>query len=342
MRGEVNPDALTLYLKAKKMSGGIVELPAGERNHLYMLRGADHGHPLVNAIDSFVPPIVREIEQLTASQPIPDRLLDIFETIPVSYVTVHRPFLSPEGRAALEIFLIRGVATGRLRFIESFEASNREGAEHTNDLYAVIKTQPDAHSEVAASPSVSDETLDSLFSGLVEESSHSAGLIFRYYKASYGRLPRFAEFVQDLEAVRRIAGSGGIDEVSSRAFSEAWVTRRGFISKYAGLGDEEYVSALFSQAGLGGAGSQRVRVLKQLQDKTMTRAAVLQQVVEDPIFAMKEIKPAFVLMLYFAYLHRDPDHDGYQFWLSNLDRSSDYGGLTRAFANANERQLKAN
>ncbi len=39
---------------------------------------------------------------------------------------------------------------------------------------------------------------------------------------------------------------------------------------------------------------------------------------------------------------RDPDHDGYQLWLGNLDRSSDYGGLTRAFAKASERQLKAN
>ncbi len=139
------------------MSGGIVELPAGNWDHLYMLRAADHGHPLVNGSYSFVPPLAREIEELNASQPIPDRLLDIFETIPVSYVTVHRPFLSPERRAALEIFLTHGVATGRLRFIESFEASNREGAEHTNDLYAVIKTQPDAHSEVAVLPAVSDE-----------------------------------------------------------------------------------------------------------------------------------------------------------------------------------------
>ena len=236
MRGEIDPDALTLYLKTQKMSGGIVELPASDSDHLYMLRAADHGHPLVNGSYSFVPPLTKEIEELNASQPIPDRLLDIFETIPVSYVTVHRPLLSPERRAALEIFLIRGVATGRLRFIKSFEASNREGTEHSNDLYAVTKTEPDAHGEVAPSPAVSDETLG----------------------------------------------------------------------------------------------------------KTMTRAAVLQQVVEDPIFAAKEIKPAFVLLLYFAYLHRDPDHDGYQFWLSKLDRSSDYGGLTRAFANASERQLKSN
>jgi hypothetical protein len=342
LRGEIDPDALTLYLKARKMSGGIVELPAGDRDHLYMLRAADHGHPLVNGSYSFVPPLTREIEELNASQPIPDRLLDIFETIPVSYVTVHRPFLSPESRAALEIFLIRGVAAGRLRFIKSFEASNREGAEHSNDLYAVIKTEPEAHSEVAVLPSVSAETLESLFPGLLEESSHSAGLIFRYYKASFGRLPRFDEFVSDLEAVKRIAGPGRIDEASSRAFGEAWVNRRGFISKYAGLSDEQYVSALFSQAALDETGSQRVRLLQQLQDKTITRAAVLQQVVADPIFATKEIKPAFVLLLYFSYLHRDPDLEGYQFWLSNLDRSSDYGGLTRAFANAIERQLKSN
>ena len=147
MRGEADPDALTLDLKSRKMNGGIIELPIGDRDHIYMLRAADHGHPLVNGRYSFVPPLQKEIEQLVANQPISDRLLDILETIPVSYLTVHHALLSPEERDGIESFLERGVATGRLRLIKSFPAAPSEGPEERDDLYAVTKTEPKAQSE---------------------------------------------------------------------------------------------------------------------------------------------------------------------------------------------------
>ena len=141
IRGEINPDALTLDLKSRKMFGGIVELPMGDAtDHLYMLRAADHLHPLVNGKYSFVPPLQIEIEQLTAARPIPDRLLDIFESIPVSYVTVHHAFLSPDGQEAIQRFLDRGVAAGRLLFIKSFEEEASNGVRQHNDLYGVTKT----------------------------------------------------------------------------------------------------------------------------------------------------------------------------------------------------------
>lgn len=148
IRGEINPDALTLDLKSRKMSGGIVELPMGDAtDHLYMLRAADHLHPLVNGKYSFVPPLQIEIEQLTAARPIPDRLLDIFEGIPVSYVTVHHAFLSPNDEEAIQSFLDRGVAAGRLRFIKNFEGDVSNGLRQHNDLYAVKKTEPNAQGE---------------------------------------------------------------------------------------------------------------------------------------------------------------------------------------------------
>jgi hypothetical protein len=145
IRGEVDPDALTLDLKARKMSGGIIELPMGDAtDHLYMLRAADHLHPLVNGKYSFVPPLQLEIEQLTLARPIPDQLLDIFERIPVSYVTVHHAFLSTDDEEATQRFLDRGVATGRLRLIKNFEADGIDGVRQHNDLYAVTKTEPKA------------------------------------------------------------------------------------------------------------------------------------------------------------------------------------------------------
>lgn len=142
IRGEADPDALTLDLKSRRMSGGIIELPIGDRDHLYMLRAADHGHPLVNGRYSFVPPLQKEIEQLVANQPISDRLLEVLETIPVSYITVHHGLLSPEERDGIQSFLERGVASGRLRFVKSFAAASNEGPGGRDDLYAVTKTEP--------------------------------------------------------------------------------------------------------------------------------------------------------------------------------------------------------
>ncbi len=146
IRGEVDPDALTMDLKYRQMAGGILELPIGERaDHLYMLRAADHLRPLVNGKDSFVPPLQNEIEQLAASRTIPDRLLDIVESIPVSYITVHYDFLSPEERESIQSFLNHGVAMKRLRFIKSFNGKDNDGRDQPTDLYAVTKTEPNSN-----------------------------------------------------------------------------------------------------------------------------------------------------------------------------------------------------
>jgi hypothetical protein len=144
IRGEIDPDALTLDLKDRKMSGGIIELPLNNLDHVYMLRAADHLHPIVNGRYSFVPELQKRIQELTSSTRIPDQVLDTFENIPVSYVTVHYAMLSPDERTNVEDFLSRGVASGRLRFIKSFDAGIVDGVSQHNDLYAVTRTEPNA------------------------------------------------------------------------------------------------------------------------------------------------------------------------------------------------------
>jgi hypothetical protein len=62
---------------------------------------------------------------------------------------------------------------------------------------------------------------------------------------------------------------------------------------------------------------------------TDSRASVLRKVAENSEFKRKETNPAFVLMQYFGYLHRNPDegpdHDfgGFNFWLNKLN---EHGG----------------
>lgn len=168
LRGAVDPDALTLRLKATEMRGGLVELPAGEEgsNYLYVLRAADHARPLVTGVSGFVPPLEAEIETLTREHPVPERFLDLLETIPASYLIVHNGNLLPDNRAALEFVLARGTATGRLRFIRSYNADPLR-----DDLYAVTKTEPQAKSE---SPLPTFVSSASDYPSLAAESKQSA------------------------------------------------------------------------------------------------------------------------------------------------------------------------
>lgn len=145
IKGEVDPDAITIRLKETPMAGGIVEFPAEKNNYAYfryMLRAADHGRPIVTASSSFAPRIILELESLTKARPIPDRLLDLLEEIPTSYLVVHNSMLTLESRHAIEIALARGMAAGRIKFINSFGDSTKR-----DDLYAITKVEPKAQSE---------------------------------------------------------------------------------------------------------------------------------------------------------------------------------------------------
>jgi len=141
--GDAEPDALTRRLAALPMKGGLVELPSGgpRGNYLYVLRAADHGKPLVNAVSGFGTPEGSRIEELTRRRPIPDELLDLFESIPVSYLTVREAWLFPEEREAMRSFLTRGAASGRLRFQGRYDERLHA------DLYAVAKTEPGTPAE---------------------------------------------------------------------------------------------------------------------------------------------------------------------------------------------------
>ena len=58
-------------------------------------------------------------------------------------------------------------------------------------------------------------------------------------------------------------------------------------------------------------------------DGGTTRAAVLRQVVENEGFIRAKANQMFVMMEYFGYLRREPDEEGYQFWLNKLNQ---FGG----------------
>jgi hypothetical protein len=165
MRGAADPDETTEFLKRTAMRGGIVDLPTSFPGpYEAMLRAADHGRPLVNAVSGFTPPIVERLEQLLASRPIPEALLDHLESIPASYVVVHESRLLPDELLALRAVLSRGLATDRLRFAGRFDGRHRR-----NDVYAVTKTEPKAAAGKAP-PWDIDSTLRTLGASRADES----------------------------------------------------------------------------------------------------------------------------------------------------------------------------
>lgn len=143
IHGEVDPDPLTIRLKQTQMAGGLAELPYGEttaKGYLYTLRAADHGQPLITAVSGFTPPIQTQIQFLSESHPIPEKFIDLLESIPCSYLVIHNQILATEERPTLEALLRRNTSSGRLRYINSYGEA---------DLYAISKIEPNAHTEAA-------------------------------------------------------------------------------------------------------------------------------------------------------------------------------------------------
>jgi hypothetical protein len=57
-------------------------------------------------------------------------------------------------------------------------------------------------------------------------------------------------------------------------------------------------------------------------------------------FRAREYNPSFVLMQYFGYLQRDPDRNGYDFWLEVLStrEPNNYRGMVCSFVTSAEYQ----
>jgi serine protease AprX len=156
------------------------------------------------------------------------------------------------------------------------------------------------------------------------EFQETGGLVDGLYRASYGRRPLFAEFMPDTAVVAHDVIVGQSDwpqrlEANKQAFVNAWVQRADFRAVYDGLTNDAFVDTLIAHTD-GSFNGERAALVGGLADGTMTRATVLRQVVENEGFFRAKSNPMFVMMEYFGYLRRDPDEEGYQFWLKKLNQ----------------------
>ncbi len=159
-------------------------------------------------------------------------------------------------------------------------------------------------------------------------------MLYRFNKASFGTMPRRNEFLVEMQAAAQglVVGATGWQaklEDNKRLAAERWVASAAFRNVFGSMTNEQYVSALFQNAGLATGTPEYFGLVQGLNAGTETRATVLRKVADNDAFRRAESNRAFVLMQYFGYMHRNPDEGpdsdmrGFNFWLKKLD---DNGG----------------
>jgi hypothetical protein len=175
-------------------------------------------------------------------------------------------------------------------------------------------------------------------------------MLYRFNKETFGTMPRRNAFLIDIQAASEgvIVGQPGWEQKladNKRRAAESWVERPEFHALFDGMSDDQFVDALFRNAGVQPTEVERRDLTEGLREHRETRATVLSRVADNAEFKSKEKNAAFVLMQYFGYLHRNPDEgpdadmSGFNFWRQKLD---DNGGdfhkaeMVRAFIEAGE------
>jgi hypothetical protein len=156
---------------------------------------------------------------------------------------------------------------------------------------------------------------------LSPEFQQTGYFVYRFYQASFGRQPNFVEFIPDTETVAQNIGAGVAQlEANKQTFTDDWVSHPAFTALYDGLTNAEYVDTLYANAGVVPGQVERDVLVAGLDGGSETRGSTLQRVVDNPAFFQQEFNRAFVLMQYFGYLRRDPDQDGYDFWVNIMNQ----------------------
>ncbi|MDX6269948.1 MAG: hypothetical protein QOD28_1171 [Acidobacteriota bacterium] len=157
--------------------------------------------------------------------------------------------------------------------------------------------------------------------------------IYRFYAVAFGRLPKYAEIIPDLQFV---TGQTADELIAKRdAYTNAFAQRPAFRSLYDQFSNADYVDALLRTARV--SISNRDQLVNNLNSGAQTRAQVLRAIVESPAVESKEFNPAYVAMQYFGYLKRDPEADGFNAWLNYLNANpGDFRTMVNGFLNSKE------
>jgi hypothetical protein len=178
-----------------------------------------------------------------------------------------------------------------------------------------------------------------------QEFQRTGSFLYGLYKAGLGRPPVYAEFSLDRQSV---IGGPDLDDHKA-AFAEEFVQRPKFIERYqTNIAAESFVDALLQtvqeSAGVDLRG-ERARLIDRYNaggSLSQRRSYVLREVAENQAFTDAEYNAAFVLAEYFGYLRRDPEPEGYAFWLDVLNNREpgNYRGMVCSFITSTEYQRR--
>lgn len=201
---------------------------------------------------------------------------------------------------------------------------------------------------------------------LSEEHQATGYYVYRLYRGVLGSAIvnngsgiRYVDFLADQrEAARGIVVndrlSPDVIERNKQILAEAFV-KRARLDSYT---NDAVVDILFRNTGVSPTAEERRALVEGLNAGTETRTSVVRKIVDGTRFVTgtdgrvaqefttrygrrfyeAEFNRAFVLMQYFGYLRREPDREGYEFWLAKLDRFGNFreAEMVRAFIVSDE------
>ncbi|HUQ32688.1 MAG TPA: carboxypeptidase regulatory-like domain-containing protein, partial [Pyrinomonadaceae bacterium] len=124
---------------------------------------------------------------------------------------------------------------------------------------------------------------------------HDRGyLIYRFYAASLGKVPKYQEFMRDMQKVSGFLSVQQQEEARVE-FIQEFMTRAEFKQRYEQFADAgAYVDAILSTAGV--SLPQREKLISELQAGRITRGQVLRAVIESAEVDAKFYTESFVVM----------------------------------------------
>ena len=182
-----------------------------------------------------------------------------------------------------------------------------------------------------------------------QEFNIKGGYVFRFFKASFARLPSYPEMTTGMVAV---TGQTQLETFQKRAqFASDFVQRPEFAT-LAAMNPTDYVNTLMDRYGLATVFTPnpatpdddvnkvtltRAQLISGLTGGTLTRAQVLRAIADSSEVTQNEFNSSFVYMQYVGYLRRAPETQGYNNWLTYLNANpTDFRTMVRGFMDSQE------
>ena len=179
---------------------------------------------------------------------------------------------------------------------------------------------------------------------MAQEFQLTGSFIHGLYKVALDRSPSFSEYTRDRQ---QVVGGANLD-TEKQLFVDSFVQRTEFVEKYqVNTSAESFVDALIQSVQHSSAldlTSERANLIARYNTGTnlnQSRSQVVRDLTDNGAFKNAVYNSVFVLTEYFAYLRRDADAGGFDFWLNVLNNGEhNYRGMVCGFINSAEYQRR--